>query len=64
VHSLTLVSPTRLHVQQAGVEFSIVKASFSAVLVNALLTATALWLPLLPVFWLVRRIIDQRQGTG
>ncbi|EFJ51432.1 hypothetical protein VOLCADRAFT_87717 [Volvox carteri f. nagariensis] len=49
---------------QAGVEFSVLRASFTAAAANAFLTALALWLPLLPVLWLLRRLIDQRQGTG
>ncbi|GIL92433.1 hypothetical protein Vretifemale_19999, partial [Volvox reticuliferus] len=49
---------------QAGVEFSVLRASFTAAAAGAFLTALAVWLPLLPVFWLVRRVIDQRQGAG
>ncbi len=40
------------------------RASFQAAAANAFLTALALWLPLLPLVFLLRRIIDQRQGTG
>ncbi len=49
---------------QAGVEYSVLRASFTAAAANTFLTALALWLPLLPVLWLLRRVIDQRQGTG
>ncbi|GLC60747.1 hypothetical protein PLESTB_001666400 [Pleodorina starrii] len=49
---------------QAGVEYSVLRASFQSAAANAFLTALALWLPLLPVFWLLRRVIDQRQGAG
>ncbi|GIL68519.1 hypothetical protein Vafri_21788 [Volvox africanus] len=49
---------------QAGVEFSVLRASFTAAAASAFLTALALWLPLLPVFWVLRRVIDQRQGAG
>ncbi|KAG2454133.1 hypothetical protein HYH02_001169 [Chlamydomonas schloesseri] len=49
---------------QAGVEYAVLRASFQAAAANAFLTALALWLPLLPLVFLLRRIIDQRQGTG
>ncbi|GLI66848.1 hypothetical protein VaNZ11_010831 [Volvox africanus] len=49
---------------QAGVEFSVLRASFTAAAASAFLTALALWLPLVPVFWFLRRVIDQRQGAG
>ncbi|KAG2432568.1 hypothetical protein HXX76_008912 [Chlamydomonas incerta] len=49
---------------QAGVEYAVLRASFQAAAANAFLTALALWLPLLPLVFLLRRIIDQRQGTS
>ncbi|KAG2498816.1 hypothetical protein HYH03_003009 [Edaphochlamys debaryana] len=49
---------------QAGVEYSVLRASLAASAANAFLTALALWIPLLPMIWMLRRIIDQRQGTG
>ncbi len=49
---------------QAGVEYSVLRASITAAAANAFLTALALWIPLLPMLWLLRRVIDQRQGAG
>jgi hypothetical protein len=48
----------------AGVEFAVVKASFLGVLQNILLSALAVWLPLLPLFFLIRRILEERSGNA
>lgn len=48
----------------AGVEFAVVKASLQGVLYNALLSALALWLPLMPLIFLVRRILEERSSTN
>lgn len=47
-----------------GVEFSVVKASFQGVLYNILLSAVAVWLPLFPLIFLVKRILEERSGNS
>ena len=47
-----------------GVEFSVVKASFQGVLYNILLSAVAIWLPLFPLIFLVKRILEERSGNS
>jgi hypothetical protein len=48
----------------AGVEFGVIKASFTSSLANICLTALALWLPLMPLFFIMRRMLDSRGGMG
>eukprot|EP00798_Chlamydomonas_sp_ICE-L_P016885 gene16885-23160_t len=47
-----------------GVEFSIIKTSFSAALSKVFLTALALWLPLTPLLFIMKRILDDRNTAG
>ena len=51
-------------VVSAGVEFAVVKASFQGVLSNIVLSALAVWLPLLPLIFLVRRIMEDKSGSS
>lgn len=37
--------------------------SFTSAVANVFVTALALWLPLTPLFFLLRRILDDRSGT-
>lgn len=48
---------------EASVEFSVVKQSFTALLANVLLTAVALWVPLLPLVFILRRLLQGQNGT-
>jgi cell division protease FtsH len=48
----------------AGVEFGVVRASATAALGNVFVAALALWLPLLPLFFMLRRAMDARSGGG
>lgn len=45
---------------EAGVQFAVVKQSFQAALANVALTALALWLPLLPLLFILRRLMQVR----
>jgi len=47
-----------------GVEFAVLKQSFSAALANVFMTALALWIPLMPLIFLLRRIMEERSGTS
>ncbi|GLC52384.1 hypothetical protein PLESTB_000623200 [Pleodorina starrii] len=49
---------------QAGVEYLVLRASFQSAAAKAFLTALVLWLPLLPVFWLLRRISNRSEGVA
>jgi ATP-dependent Zn protease len=46
----------------AGVEFGVVRASAAAALGNVFVAALALWVPLLPLFFMLRRAMDARSG--
>jgi hypothetical protein len=46
------------------VEFAVVRASLASQLGNILVSALAIWLPLLPLWFFARRIIDARSGSG
>lgn len=48
----------------AGVEFAVIKTSFQGYLANILLSSLALWLPLLPLLFLVRRILEDRSSSS
>jgi cell division protease FtsH len=48
----------------AGVEFGTVRASMKAAMVRVVGTAFALWLPLVPLFIVMRRMLEGRNGTG
>lgn len=48
----------------AGVEFGSVRASVKAAMLRVVGTALALWLPLIPVFIVMRKFIDGRNGGG
>lgn len=37
--------------------------SFTSVLANTFMTALALWIPLTPLLFILRRIIEERSGT-
>lgn len=50
-------------VLQSGVEYSVLRASMGTTLVNAFVGALAIWIPLLPLFYFMRRAMDSRQGT-
>mmetsp|Transcript_4482 Transcript_4482/g.12213 ORF Transcript_4482/g.12213 Transcript_4482/m.12213 type:complete len:653 (-) Transcript_4482:463-2421(-) len=47
----------------SGVEFGVLKQSFTSAIANVFLTALSLWIPLTPLFFLMRRILDDRSGT-
>jgi cell division protease FtsH len=47
----------------AGVEFGTVRASMKAAMVRVVGTAFALWLPLIPLFIVMRRMLEGRNGT-
>jgi hypothetical protein len=44
----------------AGVEFAVVKATLTGALQNIVLSALALWLPLLPILFIIRRCVRVR----
>lgn len=46
----------------AGVEFGTVRRSMSASLLRAFATVCALWIPLLPMFFVMKRMLDGRSG--
>jgi cell division protease FtsH len=46
------------------VEFAVVRASLASQLGNILVSALAIWLPLLPLWFFARRIIDARSGSS
>ena len=48
----------------AGVEFGSVRASMKAAMVRIVGTALALWIPLIPMFILMRRFMEGRNGGG
>lgn len=48
----------------AGVEFGAVRASVAAGFARVIATALALWLPLIPLFIIMRRFIEGRNGGG
>ncbi|KAH7621267.1 hypothetical protein Ndes2526B_g03608 [Nannochloris sp. 'desiccata'] len=48
----------------AGVEFGTVRASVKAAMVRVVGTALALWLPLIPLFIVMRRMLEGRNGTS
>ncbi|GAB4813160.1 hypothetical protein N2152v2_000206 [Parachlorella kessleri] len=48
----------------AGVEFGVIKASLSQSFARILLSAIAVWIPLLPLMLLMRRMLDERMGGG
>jgi hypothetical protein len=48
----------------AGVEFGVVRASVGAQLMNMLMTMLALWLPLTPLLFFARHLIEARNGTS
>lgn len=48
----------------AGVKFGAIKSSVSSILGRILVTALALWIPLLPLFFIMRRLLDSRAGGG
>jgi hypothetical protein len=48
----------------AGVEFAVVKVSVQGALYNVLLSALALWLPLMPLIFLVRRLLEDRASSA
>lgn len=47
----------------AGVEFGVTKATFLSSLESIFLTALTLWLPLLPLFFIFRRIMESRTNS-
>lgn len=50
--------------KEAGVPFGSVKASFGSVFSRIVATALALWVPLIPMFILMRRFMDGRSGSS
>jgi hypothetical protein len=46
----------------SGVEFGVSRPGLQAQLANVLVTTLALWLSLLPLFFILRRLIDSRSG--
>ncbi|KAK9804795.1 hypothetical protein WJX72_005936 [[Myrmecia] bisecta] len=48
----------------AGVEFGAVKASMLGALARMFWTVVAVWLPLMPLFWIMRRALNSRTGAG
>jgi len=46
-----------------GVEFGVLAQSFSAALSNVFLTALAVWVPLAPLIFLMRRMMEDRTGS-
>ncbi|MEW5318471.1 MAG: hypothetical protein WDW38_009691 [Sanguina aurantia] len=49
---------------QAAVPFYVFKASFSSQLQSIFLATLTVWLPLVPLFLIMRKVLDQRQGTS
>ena len=48
---------------ESGAEYGVLRASFSASVGNAFLTALSLWLPLLPLIFLLARVVEERTGN-
>ncbi|KAK9823045.1 hypothetical protein WJX81_002955 [Elliptochloris bilobata] len=48
----------------AGVEFGAMQAGVAGAIQRTLMTAMALWLPLLPFFFIMRHIIQERSGMA
>jgi cell division protease FtsH len=51
-------------VVSAGVEFAIVKTSFQGMLANIFLSVLAVWLPLIPLIFVIRKIMEDRNSTS
>jgi len=47
-----------------GISFGSVKPTFGAAMGKVLFTALALWIPLIPMFIIMRRFLDGRNGTS
>lgn len=48
----------------AGVQFGVIRASVTTSLINSMLTALAMWLPLTPLLFFLKSIVDARSGVG
>jgi ATP-dependent Zn protease len=55
-----LISLLRTH----GVEFGTIRASVTSSIVRVVATALALWIPLIPMFIIMRRFLEGRSGNG
>lgn len=51
------------HILKSGVEFGVVKASFLAAVGNVFLTALALWVPLMPLIFILQRMVEGSRGS-
>ncbi|GAX80849.1 hypothetical protein CEUSTIGMA_g8284.t1 [Chlamydomonas eustigma] len=51
-------------VLSAGVEFAIIKTSFQGILANIFLSVLAVWLPLIPLIFVIRKIMEDRNSTS
>ena len=49
---------------KAGVDYGVVRAGAWSQIGQAFLAAFSLWLPLLPLFFIARKVLESRMGTG